>query len=133
MDLKSKVGHRFAPFAVVLDQSRVALFAKAIGLDSPPEDGEPVPPTMLGLGVDPEPFDFLDLFEIPIAKLLHGEQEVTYRSAVRAGDTLCGQKVVVDAFTKKGGTLLFVVLGITYTTPEGKPVCESRQTMVVPQ
>lgn len=133
IDPASLIGHRFPDFEFALEPGRVALFREAIGEPPVAKAGDIAPPTILGVGADPSPFDFLGLFRIPIATLLHGEQELVYDRPCRVGEVLQASKEVVNAYTKKNGALLFLVLKITYRDAQGERVCESTQTMISQQ
>lgn len=126
-----KIDYQFPEFEMDLEPGRVSLFRKAIGETGKAEVGDPVPPTLLGFGFEPEPFDILELFDIDIGNLLHGEQEVVHHKPCYVGDRLRGRKMVANAFEKKGGALLFVILKLTYRDDDGELVCESTQTLVV--
>ena len=47
--------------------------------------------------------------DIPLTKLLHGEQSFRYFKQVCAGDTVNVQSTITDIYDKKGGALEFVV------------------------
>ena len=125
------IGHQFPPFEITLEPGRVALFRKAIGEPAVAREGDLVPPTMLGVGFEPDPFNFFVPFDIGYENLLHAEQELRHHRPARVGDRLRGQKTVTDVFEKKGGALLFVVFELQYRDEQDELVCESIQTLVV--
>ena len=98
---RSWIGHEFAPLRVEVETGRLRQFAKAIG-ETRPEyvDIEaaqqlgwpalPVPPTFLFcLEMEqPDPWHFMGLMGIDLARVLHGEQEFNYLAPAWAGDTL---------------------------------------------
>ena len=138
----SKIGYEFPPFSGEVEKGRLRLFAKAIGETNPVYIDEaaaqaaghrslPVPPTLLALGMDPDPFDFLEVFGADIAVLLHGEQSMEYYESVCAGDRLQGRKRVTDVFEKKGGALQFIIMQIDYYNQDNELVCKTKQTMIL--
>ena len=98
---RSWIGHEFAPLRVEVEPGRLRQFAKAVG-ETRPEyvDVEaarqlgwpalPVPPTFLFcLEMEqPDPWHFMGLMGIDLARVLHGEQEFNYLAPAWAGDTL---------------------------------------------
>lgn len=130
-DLQAHIGHEFPPFEMTLEPYRVSLFKKAIGESGAAAPGDVIPPTLLGFGFEPEPFNALPHFGVDIAHLLHAEQELIHHAPVRVGETLKGRKTVTGVVEKKGGALLFVTLKIDYRNDAEDLVCESIQTLVV--
>ncbi|MDX1571150.1 MAG: MaoC family dehydratase N-terminal domain-containing protein [Xanthomonadales bacterium] len=132
-DPSAIIGHRFPAFEMTLEPGRVALFREAIGEPAQAEPGDLVPPTLLGFGFEPVPFDALDVFGLDIARLLHAEQELIHHKPCRVGERLKGQKEITNVFEKKGGALLFVTLKLTYRDEADELMAESIQTLVVRQ
>ena len=79
----------------------------------------PVPPTLLFcLEMEqPDPWHFLGLMGIDLARVLHGEQEFDYLAPAWAGDTLTFAVRIADIYDKRGGALEFV----TKTDPGDQP------------
>ncbi len=141
---RSRIGYAFPPFQVQLEKGPLRLFAKAIGETDPVYIDEaaaaaagyrslPMPPTYpFCLGKDiPDPFDTLHLFDLDFSDVLHGEQSFLYHAIVCAGDTLVGQKRVVDVYDKKNGTLEFIEVKTDFRDQSGRLVCETTQTIVI--
>lgn len=137
------IGHELPSSVLFIDRSRLQFFAKAIGETRPiytdPEAARdagftdlPVPPTFLfAAELDSGATDKLlaDL-EIPIAKLLHGEQRFTYHRAAYAGDTVTVHSTVSDIYEKKNGALEFVVKSSRVINQNQELVAELRSVLV---
>jgi hypothetical protein len=133
---QSRLNSVISSFEVPIEKGRVALFRKAIGEEpSEPEAGqaELVPPTLIGFGLDPAPFDFVELFERPLGSLLHANQSIRYFKPIYVGDVLQAKKRVAEIFDKKDGQLEFLVLEIEYQNQKQEIVGISRQTLVFVQ
>ena len=138
------IGHRFAPFSAEVEKGRLKLFAKAIGQTDPVYSDEaaakraghpglPVPPTFLFcLEMEsPNPGALRDLLDIPVPKILHGEQRFTYHAMAFAGDTLTFEQRIADIYAKKGGLLEFIVRETRVTNQHGTPVADLHGITVV--
>ncbi len=130
---QTKLNSVISSFEVPIEKGRVGLFRKAIG-DEPSKieagQAELVPPTLIGFGLDPAPFDFVDIFERPLGNLLHANQSIRYLKPIYVGDVLSGKKRVVEIFDKKEGQLEFLVLEIEFRNRLEELVGVSRQTLV---
>ncbi len=141
---KKFIGHQMPPSVLMVDRTRLQFFAKAIGETDPvytdlaaaraagyPD--VPAPPTFLfaaelDSGANMQLLADLD---IPLSKLLHGEQSFRYRQAVCAGDTVTVQSSISDIYDKKGGKLEFVVKNSRVTNQRGELVAELGTVLVV--
>jgi acyl dehydratase len=119
---KKWIGHELPASLLPIERTRLQFFAKAIGetdpvyTDSAAARGAgypdiPAPPTFLfaaelDSGVTERLLADLD---IPIAKLLHGEQRFTYHKPACVGDTVTVRSTISDIYDKKNGALEFVV------------------------
>jgi len=141
---RKHIGRAFGPYVAEVEKSRVRFFAKAIGETSPVFRDEaaardagfsaiPVPPTFLFcLAGDPDdPFHMLDVMDIDLGRVLHGEQSFTYHAPVHVGDRLVFSERVTDIYDKKGGALEFVVMDVEGRKHDGTLVVEMRKTLVV--
>jgi len=141
---KKWIGHALPSSEMVLDRSRLRFFAKAIGetaahytdVDAAHALGYadlPAPPTFLfGAELDSgSTYQLLDLLEIPVAKLLHGEQSFTYYQCACAGDTVTVESVIEDIYDKKNGALEFVVKAARAINQRQELVQEMRSVLVV--
>jgi acyl dehydratase len=138
------IGHRFEPFSADVEKGRLKFFAKAIGQTDPVYTDEaaaklaghpalPVPPTFLFcLEMEsPNPGALRDLLDIPIPKVLHGEQRFTYHAMAFAGDTLTFEQRIADIYAKKGGLLEFIVRETRVTNQHGTHVADLHGITVV--
>ncbi|MBU6502795.1 MAG: MaoC family dehydratase [Burkholderiales bacterium] len=141
---KKWIGHVLPPSEMVLDRSRLRFFAKAIG-ETAPEYTDvaaaqaagyadlPAPPTFLfGAELDSgATYQLLDLLQVPVSKLLHGEQSFTYHRSACAGDTIAVRSTIGDVYDKKNGALEFVVKTSRATNQNDELVAEMRTVLVV--
>ena len=138
------IGHTLPPYAVDVEKGRLKFFAKAIGQTDPVYTDEaaakaaghpslPVPPTFLFcLEMDsPNPGALRDLLDLPVPKVLHGEQRFTYHAMAFAGDTLTFQQRIADIYAKKGGLLEFVVRETRVTNQHGQHIADLHGITVV--
>lgn len=133
------VGRALPEVTVEVERGMLRFFAKAIGEDQPVyfdldaanaagHPDLPVPPTFLfGLQLDA---GWLDELGVDLRRVLHGEQSFTYHRMVYAGDRLTFAPKIVDVYSKKGGTLDFLVRETTVTRDDN-PVATLRETTVV--
>ena len=137
------IGHETAASVLPIERSRLQFFAKAIGetqaiytdRDAAQAAGYadlPAPPTFLFAAeldsgaVD----DVLAKLEIPLAKLLHGEQSFTYHQPACVGDTVTVTSRIEDIYDKKNGALEFVVKASKAVNQRGELVAEMRSVLV---
>ena len=138
------IGHRFAPYSVNVERGQLKFFAKAIGQTDPVYSDDaaaraaghpalPVPPTFLFcLEMDaPDPGAIRVLLDLPLPKVLHGEQRFTYHAMAHAGDTLTFEQRIADIYAKKGGLLEFVVRETRVTNQHGAHVADLHGITVV--
>ncbi len=141
---KKWIGHALPTSEMALDRSRLRFFAKAIGETAPVYTDVaaaqaagyadlPAPPTFLfGAELDSGvTVDLLGMLDVPIAKLLHGEQGFTYHRSACAGDTVTVESVIEDVYDKKNGALEFVVKTSRATNQKNELVAEMRTVLVV--
>ena len=138
------IGHRLPAFSVEVEKGRLRFFAKAIGQTDPVYTDEsaaqavgyaslPVPPTFLFcLEMEaPNPGALRELLNVPIAKILHGEQRFTYHAPCHAGDVLTFEQRITDIYAKKGGLLEFIVRETKVSNQHGQHVADLTGTTVV--
>ena len=141
---KKWIGHALTASEMTLDRSRLRFFAKAIGetaaqyIDVAAAQAAgyadlPAPPTFLfGAELDSgTTYQLLDLLQVPVAKLLHGEQSFSYHLSACAGDTVTVESVIDDIYDKKNGALEFVVKTARATNQKNELVAEMRTVLVV--
>ncbi|MES2840113.1 MAG: MaoC family dehydratase N-terminal domain-containing protein [Pseudomonadota bacterium] len=138
------IGYQLKPSVLTVDRTRLQFFAKAIGEKDPvyvdPAAAKaagyadvPAPPTFLfAAELDSGANDqLLTDLDIPLAKLLHGEQSFRYLKPVCAGDTVTVQSTITDIYDKKGGKLEFAVKDSRVTNQRSELVAELRTVLVV--
>lgn len=141
---KRHIGHRLPAYAVDVEKGRLKFFAKAIGQTDPVYSDDaaakaaghpalPVPPTFLFcLEMDsPNPGALRDLLDLPVPKVLHGEQRFSYHAMAYAGDTLTFEQRIADIYDKKGGLLEFVVRETRVTNQHGQHIADLHGITVV--
>ena len=140
---KKWIGHELPESVLPIERSRLRFFAKAIGETAPlytdlaaARDAGypdlPAPPTFLfAAELDSGAVDrLLAELEIPIAKLLHGEQSFTYHRAACVGDTVTVRSRIEDIYDKKNGALEFVVKASRATNQRNELVAELHSVLV---
>lgn len=140
---KKWIGHELPASVLPIERSRLQFFAKAIGetnpiyLDQLAARGAgypdlPAPPTFLfAAELDSgASWQLLTDLQIPIAKLLHGEQSFSYHRAACVGDTVTVRSVISDIYDKKNGALEFVVKTSCATNQQDELVAELRTVLV---
>jgi acyl dehydratase len=140
---KAFIGRELPPSTLTLERGRLRFFAQAIGetdpvysdLDAARAAGYadlPAPPTFLfAAELDSgQSMALLELLQIPLAKLLHGEQGFSYHRAACAGDTITVRPRITDIYDKKGGALEFVVKTAEARNQRDELVAELRTVIV---
>ena len=141
---KKWIGFKLPVSELNIDRSRLRFFAKTIGeTSSIYTDVEaaraagyadlPAPPTFLfAAELDSGASDLLlQKLEVPIAKILHGEQSFCYHESACAGDTITVRSIVDDIYDKKNGALEFIVKSSRATNQHDQLVAEMRTVIVV--
>lgn len=140
---KKWIGHELPASVLQIERNRLKFFAKAIGETNPiytdPSAARdagypdlPAPPTFLfAAELDSgTSMTLLADLQIPIAKLLHGEQSFTYHRSACSGDTVTVRSTVTDIYDKKNGALEFVVKTSRATNQQDELVAELRTVLV---
>lgn len=140
---KKWIGHELPPSVLHVDRTRLQFFAKAINETSPAYTDVgaargagypdlPAPPTFLfAAEMDSGSTErLLEDMQIPLAKLLHGEQSFKYYKPVCAGDTVTVRSTISDVYDKKNGALEFIVKNSTAVNQDGERVAELRAVLV---
>jgi len=141
----SAIGRRFTPVTAHVEPGRLRYFLNTIGERNPVYrkaeaakaagySAPPIPPTYLFclemMDAD-KPFEALELLNIDLASVLHGEQRFVYRAPVVVGDTLTFLSRVGDVVDKKGGALTFVTVTTEITNQHGAHVADAERVIVV--
>lgn len=137
------IGHELPYSVLPIERSRLQFFAKAIGETNPVYTDTaaaraagyadlPAPPTFIFAAEcdSGASMALVEALQIPIAKLLHGEQGFTYHRPACVGDTVTVRSTVTDIYAKKNGALEFVVKTSRATNQQGELVAEMRAVLV---
>lgn len=140
---KKWIGHELPTSVLPIERSRLQFFAKAIGETDPVYTDAaaardagypdlPAPPTFLfAAELDSGASDrLLANLQIPIAKLLHGEQSFSYFRSACVGDTVTVRSTITDIYDKKNGALEFVVKTSSASNQRNELVAELRSVIV---
>lgn len=141
----SVVGLTFRRPAVAVEAGQLVLFAKATGQTDPIFFDEVAakargyrsivaPPTFVhclsAIGAD-DPFELFTRVGVPLEDTLHGEQSFTYGAILCAGDIVSIETRVTDVYSKKQGSLVFLVAEIRATNQFGARVADIINTTIV--
>jgi len=137
------IGHELPASVLPIERSRLQFFAKAIGETDPVYTDTaaaraagypdlPAPPTFLfAAELDSgAAFRLVEDLQIPIARLLHGEQSFMYYGPVCVGDTVTVCSKIGDIYDKKNGALEFVVKTSQAVNQRDELVAEMRTVLV---
>jgi acyl dehydratase len=144
MPVADKIGLELPVFEMDVERFQLRLFAIAIGeqrqeyldVEAARSAGYrdlPAPPTFaFSISMRPEdPFELLRFLDVDIARVLHGEQLFKYVHPICAGDRVRVSRKVVDAYEKKGGSLQFFVVEMTYSDArDGRALIRATQTII---
>lgn len=124
---QSLVGRTFPPTAEhhVTDAS-IAEFAAAAGGADP--GGAAAPPTYPIVLAFEAMMGFLDAVEVPLHRIVHGEQRFAYERPVVAGDTLVATLSVASLRSIGGNDIIGT--SSTVTDASGALVCTATATLV---
>jgi MaoC dehydratase-like protein len=132
----------FSPGTFDVERGRLRQFANAAGerdplytdLDTARAHGHPdlpVPPTFfMTMENETHGLRFLGDLGVDIGAVLHGEQHFAYRSMVHAGEHIGIQSRITDVYSKKAGTLDFIVRETDFTR-RGELVAQSKTVVVI--
>ncbi len=137
------IGYELPHSVLPIERGRLQFFAKVIG-ETDPVYTDAVAAQAAGHRdlLAPPTFIFaaeldsgavialLAVLDVPVAKLLHGEQGFTFHRSVCAGDTVTVRSTVTDICAKKNGALEFVVKTSHAVNQHGEPVAEMRAVLV---
>ncbi|MDD5335397.1 MAG: MaoC family dehydratase N-terminal domain-containing protein [Rhodoferax sp.] len=140
---KKWIGHELPTSVLPIERSRLQFFAKAVGETNPVYTDTaaarnagyadlPAPPTFLfAAELDSgAAFRLIEDLQIPIAKLLHGEQSFSYHRPACVGDTVTVRSTITDIYDKKDGALEFVVKTSRAINQSNELVAELRSVIV---
>jgi acyl dehydratase len=135
---KKWIGHQLPSSEVTLERGKMQFFAQSIGEKNPVYSdvaaaqgaGYPdllAPPTFL---FDPGLY-ILELLDVPVSRVLHGEQTFKYFKNVYAGETLTFKPFIKDIYDKKNGALEFITKATEVFNQKGELVAELSTVIVV--
>lgn len=89
-------------------------------------------PFLFGLDLAaPDPFGYLTDLGVDLRHVLHGEQAFTYHAMAHAGDRLTASPTITDIYTKRNGTLEFIVRHTTVTRNGDERVADLEDVTIV--
>jgi hypothetical protein len=124
------------PWEVVVERGKIAEFAEAMLSDEPAyrRPDAIIPPTFLTSAARWATPGVRVNVGFDRKRLLHGEQEYVFHSALpAAGDVLTAQEKVVDRFSKpgkRGGEMRFATVVTEYRDAAGTLVAEAKATFI---
>ena len=141
---KKHIGYAPPPTVWEVERGRIRFFAEVVGETNPIHFDEAAakaagyrnvvaPPTFI-FGAESDSgvrMKLLDMLEIDLRKVLHGEQRFDYHAPACAGDTLRFDTRIADIYDKKGGALEFVVNDTKVTNQLGEHVADLHSVIVV--
>jgi len=144
---REMIGQPLAPTTFEVERGKIREFASAIGDENPiyhdvasaqaaGYSDIPIPPTF------PTTFNFwgkrakdapAEDLGIPLARVLHGEEEYTDLAPIYPGDTVTGVRSMKNVEEKQGrsGTMEIVSMETLYTNQHGQEVLKVRSSIVV--
>jgi len=138
------LGRELPPSGMLLERARLQLFACAIGETDPVylnasaardagyRDVLAAPTFLFSVELDSGATDrLLREMDIPLSKLLHGEQSFRYHKPVCAGDRVTVKSTISEIYNRKGGALEFVARTSRVTNQDDELVAELRSLLVV--
>jgi hypothetical protein len=127
------VGYAFPPFTVTVEPGRLAAFATAIGEGDPQYSERVAPLTFMKVleGEHGSSRKILEVLAVPLARVVHAEQQFDYVAPILAGQAVTVSRKVVDLYEKKGGEMEFIVIESVFTGEDAAVLGRSRQVVAV--
>jgi len=130
LDLKSGEGRSSARLTEKISEERIALFCEAVGA----EVSRVAPPTFLTVFRAGE-FELFDKLGLKLSSVLHGEQQYSYFSEIRAGDEVSFRTKLSSVIEKKGSSgrmsILVFETEIDVSAPQPRKAGSSKTTVIV--
>ncbi len=127
--ISDKLGAKAGPYRESVPPSRIEAFYRSVGVTPRLE----APPTFMTVFRKGE-FELFERLGIPLARVLHGEQEYEYEEPIRGGDTVTYECELVKALEKRGskGQMLFMTFDTEATIErEGRKLRAGRTRCTV--
>ena len=141
---RKHIGRAFPPYTSLVEAGRVRLYCQAIGETAPIHWDTKIArsagyrnilapltfPTVVSMD-NPNPRRVIELLDISLARVLHGEEHFDYFSPICVGDEITSESKIVDIYEKKGGLLEFVILELNMQNQFDERVCKIRRSFIV--
>lgn len=137
-ELKGLIGKEVGCRVTEIEKGAIKKFAKAIDDPNPLwQDEAYAKNTKWGDIIAPPTFvafcktDMPEL-NLPLKRLLHGEDEIEYYQPIRPGDTISSVCKVVNIYEKQGktGPMIFTILETSHTNQKGQLVAKNRISII---
>jgi hypothetical protein len=120
------VGEKAGPFEDDASASRLQKFAQAVGAENRMHGF----PTFLTVCRKGE-FELMQRFGIPLARVLHGEQEYEFANPIIQGSKLAYETRLADVLEKRGkSAALHFMIFETKVTSAGRDIGVARSTII---
>ena len=139
----SLIGRELNVTTVQLERGRLQFFAKATRETNPVytdlaaaraagyPDLPALPTFLFSIELDSgEASRFVEMLQMPLERVLHGEQGFTYHRMAFAGDTITVSSRITEIYEKKGGALQFAVKTSEARNQDNQLVAELRMVVV---
>jgi len=141
---RKHIGHVFPAFRSTIEAGRIKLFCKAIGETARIHHDAIIArssgyrdilaplafPTAIAMD-NPNPRCIIELVDVDIGRVLHGEEQYEYFGPICVGDQITTELRITDIYDKKGGELEFIVTALTMCNQLSEQVCHVRRTLVI--
>ena len=138
------IGHGFPPYTSLIEAGRVRLYCQSIGETAVVHSDAKfarnagyrniVAPLTFPAAVSmdsPNPRRVIELLNIDLARVLHGEEQYQYFAPICVGDEITTESKITDIYEKKSGLLEFVILELGMRNQLDERVCKIRRTFLV--
>ncbi|MFM1651867.1 MaoC family dehydratase N-terminal domain-containing protein [Brevibacillus sp. B_LB10_24] len=145
-DISKFVGYEFEPYRFIVERGKIREFARAIGDDNPLyrdkrsaiEAGwrdvtiPPTFPTVIDMWGGADFFTQIEVLDLDLLRVLHGEQEYEYLGEIYPGDEITATAKVTGAKAKSGrsGTMKLFTIETVYVNQHGETVCMGRSAVI---
>ena len=141
---RKHIGRAFPPYTSLVEAGRVRLYCQAIGETAPIHWDAKIArsagyrnilapltfPTVVSMD-NPNPRRVIELLDISLTRVLHGEEQYDYFAPICVGDEITSESEIVDIYDKKGGLLEFVILELNMQNQLDERVCKIRRSFIV--